>query len=222
MYQKFFANSPKKIASNKKILKNYNVFLSSDEIIMNDYKLRIVDKQFKRKLERKRAILVKGSKWCSKTTSVEQIAKSVLYISNIGSSEQNINLVNIIPSITTVVLGLGSVYFINDLNTFGLIFENLCIRDIRVYANTLNGKVYHYRDKSGLECDAVINLYNCSFRLIEINLAGDVLIEEGVKSQLPLANKIDTTKIKRPSSLMDLNCFWQICIQKRRWSVWCR
>jgi predicted AAA+ superfamily ATPase len=108
------------------------------------------------------------------------------------------------PSIATAALGLGPADLINDLNTFGLIFETLCVRDIRVYADALDGKVYHYRDKSGLECDAVVHLRNGSYGLIEIKLGGDALIEEGVKSLLTLANKIDTTKMKKPSFLMVL------------------
>jgi predicted AAA+ superfamily ATPase len=101
-------------------------------------------------------------------------------------------------------LGLGPADLINDLNTFGLIFETLCVRDLRVYADALDGKVYHYRDKSGLECDAVVHLRNGSYGLTEIKLGGDALIEEGVKSLLTLANKIDTTKMKKPSFLMVL------------------
>lgn len=108
------------------------------------------------------------------------------------------------PSIATAALGLGPEDLINDLNTFGLIFETLCVRDLRVYADALDGKVYHYRDKSGLECDAVVHLRNGSYGLIEIKLGGDALIEEGVKSLLTLANKIDTTKMKKPSFLMVL------------------
>lgn len=86
----------------------------------------------------------------------------------------------------------------------GLIFENLCVRDLRVYSDSLDGQVYHYRDKSGLECDAVIHLRNGNYGLIEIKLGGDRLIEEGAKSLLTLANKIDTTKMKKPSFLMVL------------------
>ncbi len=59
------------------------------------------------------------------------------------------------PSIAVAALGLGPQDLIGDLNTFGLFFETMCIRDLRVFADALNGKVYHFRDKTGLECDAV-------------------------------------------------------------------
>lgn len=108
------------------------------------------------------------------------------------------------PSIATAALGLGPNDLINDLNTFGLIFETLCVRDLRVFADALDGKVYHYRDKDKLECDAVVHLRNGSYGLIEIKLGGDALIEEGAKNLLTLANKIDTTKMGKPSFLMVL------------------
>lgn len=72
------------------------------------------------------------------------------------------------PSIATAALGLGPNDLINDLNTFGLIFETLAVRDLRVYAEPLDGKVYHYRDKNNLECDAVVHLRNGSYGLIEV------------------------------------------------------
>ncbi len=108
------------------------------------------------------------------------------------------------PSIATAALGLGPDDLINDLNTFGLFFETLCIRDLRVYADALNGTVYHYRDRNGLECDAVVHLRTGSYGLIEIKLGGDELINEGVGTLIKLANKIDTTKMKAPSFLMVL------------------
>lgn len=108
------------------------------------------------------------------------------------------------PSIATAALGLGPVDLINDLNTFGLLFETLCIRDLRVYAEALNGKVYHFRDKTGLECDAVVHLRNGSYGLIEIKLGGDDLIQNGVTTLKELAGKIDTTRMKKPSFLMVL------------------
>ena len=108
------------------------------------------------------------------------------------------------PSIATASLGLGPNDLINDLNTFGLIFETLCMRDLRVYAEALNGNVYHYRDKNGLECDAVVHLRDGRYGLIEIKLGGDNLIEQGVLTLKTLADKIDTTKMKHPSFLMVL------------------
>lgn len=108
------------------------------------------------------------------------------------------------PSIAVATLGLGPKDLLNDLNTFGLIFETLCIRDLRVYASSINGMVYHYRDASDLECDAVVHLRNGEYGLIEIKLGGDKLIEEGAETLLRLAKKIDTTKMKNPAFLMVL------------------
>lgn len=108
------------------------------------------------------------------------------------------------PSIATASLGIGPKDLINDLNTFGLIFETLCIRDLRVYAESINGNVYHYRDASDLECDAVIHLRNGSYGLIEIKLGGDKLIEEGAENLKKMYSKIDTGKMNNPSFLMIL------------------
>lgn len=106
------------------------------------------------------------------------------------------------PSIATAALGLGPLDLINDLNTFGFIFENLCVRDLRVYAESLNGNLYHYRDASSLECDAVIHLRGGSYGLIEIKLGGDKLIEEAASNLLRLNDKLDISKMKNPSFLM--------------------
>ena len=106
------------------------------------------------------------------------------------------------PSIATAALGIGPNDLINDLNTFGFVFENLCIRDLRIYAESINGDLYHYRDSSSLECDAVIHLRDGSYGLIEIKLGGDKLIEKGAKDLIALANLIDTSKMKKPSFLM--------------------
>ena len=108
------------------------------------------------------------------------------------------------PSIATAALGLDPEDLINDLNTFGLILETLCVRDLRVYAEPIGGTVYHYRDKSELECDAVVHLKNGKYGLIEIKLGGDRLIDEGAANLRKLADKIDTTKMNKPSFLMVL------------------
>ena len=108
------------------------------------------------------------------------------------------------PSIASASLGLGPSDLINDLETFGLLFETMCARDLRVYAEALGGTVYHYRDSSGLECDAVIHLRNGSYGLIEIKLGGDNAIENGVKTLEALTKKIDTTRMKAPSFKMVL------------------
>lgn len=108
------------------------------------------------------------------------------------------------PSIATAALGLGPEDLINDLITFGLILETLCIRDLRVYSEPIGGSVYHYRDKNGLECDAVIHLKNGKYGLVEIKLGGDRLIEEGAANLKKLTDKIDTRKMNSPSFLMVL------------------
>ena len=108
------------------------------------------------------------------------------------------------PSIAAAALGLGPQDLIEDLNTFGLLFETMCIRDLRVFADALSGSVYHYRDKTGLECDAVVHLRNGSYGLIEVKLGGDKLIGEGAENLKKLRDKIDMTKMKEPSFLMVL------------------
>lgn len=108
------------------------------------------------------------------------------------------------PSIATAALGLGPQDLINDLNTFGLVFETLCVRDLRVFADALDGHVYHYRDKNGLECDTVVHLRNGSYGLIEIKIGGEKLINEGVTALKSLSSKIDTSRMKEPSFKMIL------------------
>lgn len=108
------------------------------------------------------------------------------------------------PSIAAAALGIGPNDLINDLNTFGFLFETLCIRDLRIFADSLGGEVYHYRDKDGQECDAVIHLRNGKYGLIEIKLGGEKLIEEGAKSLKAMKEKIDTSKMNEPSFLMVL------------------
>lgn len=123
------------------------------------------------------------------------------------------------PSIAVAALGIGPEDLMSDLNTLGLFFETMCIRDLRVYAQALDGEVYHYRDSDGLECDAVIHLRNGSYGLIEIKLGGERLIEEGAKSLQKLAKKIDTTKMKTPSFLMVLTATGKYAF-KREDGVW--
>ena len=108
------------------------------------------------------------------------------------------------PSIAAAALGIGPRDLINDLKTFGFLFETLCVRDLRIFADALNGEVYHYRDKDGLECDAVVHLRNGTYGLVEIKLGGDKLIEEGSVNLKALSNKIDTDKMKKPAFLMVL------------------
>lgn len=108
------------------------------------------------------------------------------------------------PSIAAAALGVGPQDLIADLKTFGFLFETLCVRDLRVFADAMNGTVYHYRDKDGLECDAVIHLRNGAYGLVEIKLGGERLIEEGAKNLAALSRKIDTDKMKPPAFSMVL------------------
>lgn len=118
------------------------------------------------------------------------------------------------PSIAVASLGVGPEDLINDLNTYGLFFETLCVRDLRVFAESLDGSVYHYRDNTGLECDAVVHLRNGKYALIEIKLGGDTLINEGAENLKKLAEKIDTTKMKNPSFLMVLTGIGQYAYKR--------
>ena len=107
-------------------------------------------------------------------------------------------------SIAAAALGIGPNDLINDLNTMGFLFETMCVRDLRVYAEALGGSVYHFRNKAGLECDAVVHLRNGSYGLIEIKLGGKRLIREGVETLTSLTESIDTSKMKEPAFRMIL------------------
>lgn len=105
------------------------------------------------------------------------------------------------PSVGTAALGLGPKDLINDLQSFGLLFEDLVVRDLRVYAEALDGSLYHYRDSNGLECDAVLHRRNGSYALLEVKLGGEERIEEGAKNLKDLESKIDTERMLAPSFL---------------------
>lgn len=118
------------------------------------------------------------------------------------------------PSIATAALGMGPDDLVNDLSTFGLFFETLCVRDLRVYADALGGSVYHFRDKSGLECDAVVHLRNGKYGLIEVKLGGDKLIDEGAKNLINLEDRIDVDKMNSPAFKMVLTGVGQYAYQR--------
>ncbi|MDO4186844.1 MAG: DUF4143 domain-containing protein [Bacteroidales bacterium] len=103
------------------------------------------------------------------------------------------------PSIGTAALGLGPKDLINDLDTFGLFFEDLAVRDLRVFAEALDGHLYHYRDSEGLECDTVLHRRNGNYALLEVKLGGEKLINDGAENMLKLANIIDTNRMPLPS-----------------------
>ena len=108
------------------------------------------------------------------------------------------------PSIAAAAMGLGPGDLMNDLPTLGLFFETLAVRDLRTCAEALGGSVFHYLDKSGLECDAIVRLENGSYGLVEVKIGGDALIEKGVKTLDSLSAKIDTTRMPSPSFRMVL------------------
>jgi len=108
------------------------------------------------------------------------------------------------PSIATAALGLGPQDLINDLKTFGFLFESLCVRNLRVYADALGGKIYHFKDSQGLEADAVIHLRNGNWAPVEIKLFDNERIEEGAKNLIRLSEMVDASKMKKPSFLMVL------------------
>ena len=108
------------------------------------------------------------------------------------------------PSIAAAALGISSNELMSDMPTFGLFFETLAIRDLRTYAEELGGGLYHYHDKSGLECDAVMRLENGSYGLIEVKSGGESLIKKGIDSLTRLAGRIDTSRMPKPSFMMVL------------------
>jgi uncharacterized protein len=107
------------------------------------------------------------------------------------------------PSLAAAALGLSTENIFDDMNTFGFLFESLCVRDLRIYASTLNGKVFYYRDRYGLECDAVIRLNNGDFGLVEIKM-GESEIESGARHLLKMKKLITEKGMKSPSFLMIL------------------
>lgn len=123
------------------------------------------------------------------------------------------------PSIAVAALGIGPDDLLNDLETFGLIFETLAIRDLRVYATAIDGEVYHYRDKNGLECDAVIHLRNGHYGLAEIKLGGEKAINHGAETLKSLRDKIDTTKMPPASFMMVLTAIGEYAY-RRADGVW--
>lgn len=118
------------------------------------------------------------------------------------------------PSIAVAALGVGPADLLKDLNTMGLFFETLAVRDLRVYAQALEGDVYHYRDSNGLECDSVIHLRNGRYGLVEIKLGGEKLIEEGAETLNKFASVIDTDKMNVPSFRMILTAVGSLAYRR--------
>lgn len=118
------------------------------------------------------------------------------------------------PSMATAALGIGPADLMKDLNTLGLFYETLAVRDLRVYAEANDGQVFHYRDNNNLECDAVIHLRNGHYGLVEIKLGGESLINEGAKNLLLLEQKINTDKMYAPSFKMVLTAVGQYAYRR--------
>lgn len=119
------------------------------------------------------------------------------------------------PSVSAAALRLGPSDLIADLNTFGLLFETLAVRDLRVYADALDGDVFHYRDKNGLECDAVLHLRNGHYGLIEVKIGGEKWIEQGAENLLSLSKIIDTEKMYEPSFMMVLTAVGDFAYRRK-------
>lgn len=118
------------------------------------------------------------------------------------------------PSIATAALGIGPADLVNDLNTMGLLFETMAVRDLRTYAESIDGDVFHYRDSNGLECDSVIHLRNGRYGLVEIKLGGQALIEEGAKTLNKFESLIDTQKMSGPSFKMILTAVGSLAYKR--------
>ena len=118
----------------------------------------------------------------------------------IRSSEKR-NFVD--PSIGIAALQASPDTLLGDFETFGFFFESLCTRDLRVYSQTLGGDIYHYRDRSGLEADIIIRLYNGQWAAIEVKM-GSKQIDEAAGNLIALRDRIDTSKVGEPAFLMVL------------------
>lgn len=108
------------------------------------------------------------------------------------------------PSLSAAALETDSDGLLSDLVTMGYLFETLCVRDLRIYARVLGGGVYHYRDKGGLEADAIVRLANGSWGGVEVKLGGAARIDEGAEHLKALAKKVDCSRTGAPAFLMVL------------------
>ena len=119
------------------------------------------------------------------------------------------------PSIAAAALGLGPEDLMNDIRTYGMFFEAMVVRDLRVYAAALNGDVSHYLDRNGLECDAVVHLRNGTSGLVEVKLGGRSLIEEGAKTLNELSGIIDTSRQKEVAFKMVVTATGDFAYQRQ-------
>ena len=107
------------------------------------------------------------------------------------------------PSIASAVMRVDVNGLMHDFNTFGFLFESLCTRDMRVYAQSNDGEIFHYRDKDQLEIDLIVSLNDGRWAAIEVKL-GEYQADEAAANLIQLRNKVDTTRIGEPSFLMVL------------------
>lgn len=107
------------------------------------------------------------------------------------------------PSIATAIMGITASQLLEDFQTFGLLFESLCIRDLRVYADALDGHVFHYRDKTGLESDAILVLRDGRWAAFEIKMGANEF-DQAAANLKKISERVDTDKMKKPSYLMIL------------------
>jgi len=121
------------------------------------------------------------------------------------------------PSIAGVLLGANKEKLFRDFNTFGLLFESMAIRDLRVYADSLNGRVYYYRDKQDNEIDAVIELSDGRWGAVEIKMGGNEE-ESAARNLLKFKKNVDSERMGEPSFLAILTAT-QIAYQRDD-SVW--
>ena len=124
------------------------------------------------------------------------------------------------PSIAAGALGVGPNDLVNDLKAMGMFFESMAVRDLRVYADALDGNVFHFRNSSGLECDAVLHRRNGTYGLVEIKLGGGELIEKGASSLKALSDKIDTDKMPTPSFMMVLTAVGDYSYRRPQDGIW--
>lgn len=108
------------------------------------------------------------------------------------------------PSLAAAALETTADGLLSDLVTMGYLFESLCVRDLRVYARALGGAVYHYRDKSGLEVDAIVRLNSGAWGAVEVKLGGAERIDEGAKNMTRLVARLDGRRTPKPAFLMVL------------------
>ena len=125
------------------------------------------------------------------------------------------------PSIATAALGLGPEDLMNDIRTYGLFFETMVMRDLRVYVDALNGSVSHYLDRNGLECDAVVHLRNGTSGLVEVKLGGESLIDEGAKTLNELSGIIDTSRQSEVAFKMIITASGDFAYQRKDGIIIC-